>query len=222
MLSPTCRHTRIKNSKDAHIVFHAVWQGKRPMFTRRLDTEERRSIQPGDVFVWEERGPSAGSSTNIERWTDSIRWGPSRVREDFLFYTERPASPPHDVPFSNPPGTASSMPHERFRGNLIKQTYSAYVDTNRGRRKWHLIAYFTQETSNSLYTVQAFEDLATLRVPPGMYRSARSPGYRPRPPSNPDYPLDQLAPLEYLRTCPPPRRHAADEAALMSFVRNRL
>jgi hypothetical protein len=28
------------------------------MVTRRLDTEERRAITSGSVFVWEERGPN--------------------------------------------------------------------------------------------------------------------------------------------------------------------
>lgn len=26
------------------------------MVTRRLDTEERRAVRPGNVYVWEERG----------------------------------------------------------------------------------------------------------------------------------------------------------------------
>lgn len=44
--------------QDAQIIFHAVALGVLPMVTRRLDTEERRSITSGCVFVWEERGPS--------------------------------------------------------------------------------------------------------------------------------------------------------------------
>jgi len=63
-----------------------------PMVTRRLDTEERRSIISGSVYVWEERGPSPESTgvrlhrslsvepcahitpqLGIERWTDGKR-----------------------------------------------------------------------------------------------------------------------------------------------------
>jgi len=64
------------------------------MVTRRLDTEERRSISSGCVFVWEERGPNAeATGLGIERWTDGIRWGPSRVRDEFLFYHEKDPEP---------------------------------------------------------------------------------------------------------------------------------
>jgi hypothetical protein len=62
------------------------------MVTRRLDTEERRSITSGCVFVWEERGPSPEATgvrfidgcipyhtltqaqLGIERWTDGKRY----------------------------------------------------------------------------------------------------------------------------------------------------
>ena len=33
----------------------------------------------------------------IERWTDGIRWGPSRVRDEFLFYHEKDAAPTEDI-----------------------------------------------------------------------------------------------------------------------------
>lgn len=62
MQTPTCKGLRIGTPAEAHVVFHAVRRGFRPMITRRLDTDERRSIQSGDVFVWEERCPNAESS----------------------------------------------------------------------------------------------------------------------------------------------------------------
>ncbi|KAH0828185.1 hypothetical protein J3R83DRAFT_3888 [Lanmaoa asiatica] len=77
-------------------------------------------------------------------------------------------------------GSAGSHPHnnprqEPVRSSLVKQTYSVYVDTSRGRRKWHLIAYFTADTADDLRTVSEIPELARLNVPPGKYRSARHP-----------------------------------------------
>jgi hypothetical protein len=67
-----------------------------------------------------------------------------------------------------------SGPSHGFRRDcLIKQTYSVFVETPRGRRKWHLIAYFTQNSLNYLRTVDDIPQLASLHVPPGKYKSAR-------------------------------------------------
>lgn len=53
---PTCEGIRVRSPHDAHVIFHGVALGILPMITRRLDTEERRAITSGCVFVWEERG----------------------------------------------------------------------------------------------------------------------------------------------------------------------
>ncbi|KAI9507483.1 Gti1/Pac2 family-domain-containing protein [Russula earlei] len=183
MQRPTCTEIRVRSVADALVVFYAVSKGVLPIVSRRLDSEERRCIRSGSVYVWEERGPDAeATGLGIERWTDGIRWGPSRVRDEFLFYSERELDVELDVigqPFSLhlPPGSYYGRPRER----LIKQTYSVYVDlTGKGRRKWHLIAYFTQETIDNLYTIDDFPELASLDVPPGKFRSARCVKGRPK------------------------------------------
>ncbi|CAE6406074.1 unnamed protein product [Rhizoctonia solani] len=86
----TCTNVHIRTTADAHRIFHATLLGIYPSITRRLDIEERRLVKPGACFVWEERGPDAeATGMGIERWTDGLRWGPSRVRDDFLFYHQR-------------------------------------------------------------------------------------------------------------------------------------
>ncbi|KAG8743196.1 hypothetical protein FRC10_000267 [Ceratobasidium sp. 414] len=101
----TCTNVHIRTTADAHRIFHAVLLGIFTPITRRLDIEERRLVKPGACFVWEERGPDAeATGMGIERWTDGLRWGPSRVRDvrspspprasltvlqDFLFYHQR-------------------------------------------------------------------------------------------------------------------------------------
>ena len=59
MQQPTCTRLRVRSSSDAHLIFYAVSLKLLPMVKRRLDTEERRSISSGCVYVWEERGPNA-------------------------------------------------------------------------------------------------------------------------------------------------------------------
>ena len=62
MQVPTCTDMRVRNVRDAHTIFHGVMLHKLPMITRRLDTEERRAVRPGNVYVWEERGRNADAS----------------------------------------------------------------------------------------------------------------------------------------------------------------
>jgi len=175
---------RVRSPLDAQIIFHAVSLGILPMVARRLDTEERRDIHSGCVFVWEERGANAeATGLGIERWTDGIRWGPSRVRDEFLFYHEKDQEPA-DMD-ANSDSDTTYGPHRApeyglNRGSLIKQTYSVFVETPRGRRKWHLIAYFTQASVDELRCVDDIRELASLTVPPGTYKSARSAKGRPR------------------------------------------
>ncbi|KAJ7594470.1 Gti1/Pac2 family-domain-containing protein [Mycena floridula] len=180
---PTCTGLKVRSPADAHVVFHAVSLNLLPMVSRRLDTEERRAISSGHVFVWEERGSTAeATGLGIERWTDSIHWGPSRVREEFLFYSERDPEPQADVEMNSEESDNTPVPSHSgmgiMRENLVKQTYSVFVETPRGRRKWHLIAYFTQESLEYLRTIEDIPILNNIQVPPGRYRSARSANRR--------------------------------------------
>ncbi|TFK70634.1 hypothetical protein BDN72DRAFT_896321 [Pluteus cervinus] len=178
MQLPTCTGIRVRSPSDAHVIFHAVGLGLLPIVSRRLDTEERRRITSGNVFVWEERGPNAeATGLGIERWTDSIRWGPSRVRDEFLYYHERDTTGGDLDVTSDSDTTSPSHSTQRrsfLRDNLVKQTYSVFVETPRGRRKWHLIAYFTPDSLDYLRTVDDIPELANVSVPPGQYTSARS------------------------------------------------
>ncbi|KAJ7267676.1 hypothetical protein B0H12DRAFT_1255915 [Mycena haematopus] len=276
MQSATCQNLRIRSPSDVRIVFHAVLLNILPMVTRRLDSEERNLIVPGSVYVWEERGAHTEITGVTERIHVGIRWGPSRVREGFLFYHEKPSS--HYVfPGGIYPSHRQHAPQEL----LIKQTYTAFVDTPRGQRKWHLIAYFTEESVDRLNCIDDYPALSSLNVPHGKYKSARSVKGRPDHIFNPDDSADNgefshlqyvsydpgsfsshssrstpsprytsrsltwnglasdadprrqqehkrgrslpetdtgfLAPLEYLETVTPPRRHPVDETALKLF-----
>ncbi|CAK5265392.1 unnamed protein product [Mycena citricolor] len=182
MQGPTCTNLRIRSPADVRIIFHAVLLDILPMVTRRLDSEERGLIVPGSVYVWEERGTTSEiTGVGIERWTDGIRWGPSRVREGFLFYHEKPTT--HYV---FPGGMYPSHRQHNTSSLLCKQTFTAFVETPRGQRKWHLIAYFTEDSIERLHCIDDYPTLASLHVPHGKYKSARSVKGRPDHIFNPD------------------------------------
>ncbi|RDX54921.1 hypothetical protein OH76DRAFT_849617 [Lentinus brumalis] len=174
MQLPTCSGIRIRTLSDAHVIFHGVSLGLLPIVSRRLDIEERRFIHSGCVCVWEERSACGESSSaaGIERWTDGRRWGPSRVRDEFLYYQEK-------LPDFEADEELSCL---IFGSRLIKQTYSVYVETPTGRRKWHLVAYFTGETLERLLTIDDIPELAAIRslIPPGKYTTARMARQRTR------------------------------------------
>ncbi|KAJ7755356.1 Gti1/Pac2 family-domain-containing protein [Mycena maculata] len=193
MQQPTLRNVRIRSTRDAIAVFYGVARNALPLITRRLDAEERLCINSGAVFVWEENANSEATGLGMERWTDGMGWGPSRVRDEFLFYHQKecdaeelavnPITPWAQMMrkrSSRLPGSAypsaSRKPTESQR--LIKQTYSVLVSLPKDRpsgtvRKWHLTAYFNQETLNELDTI---DDLRYLDVPipDGWFRSARA------------------------------------------------
>ncbi|KAJ6549243.1 hypothetical protein DFH09DRAFT_926194 [Mycena vulgaris] len=158
---PTCTNLRIRSVHEANKIFYAIRRGVLRMVTRRLDSVERAALRTGFVYAWEERqGPNPG--IGLERWSDSRRWGPSRVWDGFLFYSERPSSDP--IHGDEPIGWEQ----------LVKQTYSAFVETETGRMKWHLIAYFTKSTVDQLGTVDDIADVRDLEIPAGMFTSARA------------------------------------------------
>lgn len=110
MQRPTLTNVHIRSAVDAHKLFYAVQLGHLPKIEKRLDANERAALRPGDVYVWEEKGPNADSfSVSMERFTEGKSWTASRVREvripplapylrtqyvrytqDFLMYFESP------------------------------------------------------------------------------------------------------------------------------------
>ncbi|KAK0204056.1 Gti1/Pac2 family-domain-containing protein [Desarmillaria ectypa] len=196
MQRPTLENVRIRSPRDALVVFHGVALKILPLITRRLDIEERRAIVAGNVYVWEERGVNTETvGLGMERWTDGMGWGPSRVRDEFLFYHQKnpdddcgpiTQSPPwarltRNGESSHFPGysvssTFRTLPETR---NLIKQTYSVHVSLPADRpkgitRKWHLTAYFSQDTLESLQTVESIQGIGGMLPPEGWFRSART------------------------------------------------
>ncbi|KAF8136951.1 Gti1/Pac2 family-domain-containing protein [Boletus edulis] len=189
MQHPSLQNVRIRSTRDALQVFYAVARTAIPLITRRLDAEERRAIVPGNVYVWEERSAnSEATGLGMERWTDGMGWGPSRVRDDFLFYHQKECDVTDDPSSASTPWAQmiSMYPSPRSRATneserLIKQTYSVRVslpdDRPRGVfRKWHLTAYFSQQRLDRLDTIDNVKGVGDVSVPDGWFRSARRDG----------------------------------------------
>ena len=82
MQQPTLTNVHIRSAADAHKLFYAVQLGLLPKIEKRLDANERAALRPGDVYVWEEKGPNTDSfSVSMERFTEGKSWTASRVRE---------------------------------------------------------------------------------------------------------------------------------------------
>ncbi|KAF9482216.1 hypothetical protein BDN70DRAFT_930192 [Pholiota conissans] len=174
MQQPTCVNIRIRSTNDAHRIFAAIQKGVLHMVTRRLDADERLALRSGCIYAWEERGPhSELTGLGIERFTEGRRWSPSRVRDEFLFYYEKYAPPPdanHTVIGIN---ADRQLQPPRDWDPLVKQTYSVWVQTEKGRRKWHLTAYFTQTTIDQLGTIDDNPQIRDIVVEEGMFKSTR-------------------------------------------------
>ena len=85
MQHPSLQNVRIRSTRDALQVFYAVARSFIPLITRRLDAEERRSIVPGNVYVWEERSAnSEATGLGMERWSVALTVSsrPSHLLQD--------------------------------------------------------------------------------------------------------------------------------------------
>ncbi|KAI0351153.1 hypothetical protein OH77DRAFT_974740 [Trametes cingulata] len=176
----------LRDARDAHVVFEAVRLGILPLITRRLTASEREQLASGNVFVWEEAEHKQVGG--LERWTDGRRWSQSRMRGDYLFYEEKIETTPEEKeakaarrarrtldPFAAPPAPIRRQDRPSKPDGLTKQTYSTHVHTRRGEppRKWHIVAYFSGDDYTRLPVVENYEYLRNIRVPEGIFTSAK-------------------------------------------------
>lgn len=123
---PTVTGVTIESTADALKIVKACQKQYFHCVPRRpLDNERSELIKSGHVFVYEE------NESRIKRWTDSIRWSPSRAMTNLLVYREvfdkfkpggrrviRPnARNPRMQPYSSS-GRPSSRGHDQGDGHL--------------------------------------------------------------------------------------------------------
>ncbi|KAI0743954.1 Gti1/Pac2 family-domain-containing protein [Daedaleopsis nitida] len=169
--TPTITNLRIRSVRDAEIILHAVALGILPMVMHRLADEERLALRPGCIYVWEERSnnPLEATGQEIQRFTEGRSWGPSRARDNFLIYYEKDSAARSSILHRN---------NVRNAPQLIKQTYSVFIDYPKNSRKWHLNAYYTQDSLEALHTVDDIPLLSRIEVPRNCYVCARNNGAR--------------------------------------------
>ncbi|EJT97201.1 hypothetical protein DACRYDRAFT_72536, partial [Dacryopinax primogenitus] len=159
------------------------------MVTHRLSTHERlRFLQPGAVFVWEEAeaGTRGVGGKGMERWTDGLKWSPSRSNDPFLLYEEKAeqltVEEMRERGLDDP--AAATFPYRRSNrpdkpDGLTKKTYSAYVHdpaAEPGTRpaKWHVTSYFRRPFHKQLPTTDHFPLFRTIEVPSGIFSAAKT------------------------------------------------
>ncbi|KAG0053380.1 hypothetical protein BGZ83_001214 [Gryganskiella cystojenkinii] len=173
-------HGYIETTQDTLLIFEACRRGLLPRICRRLQEKERRIVESGTVFVFDER------ESGIKRWTDGLVWSPSRILGNFLVYREldkrnsgkKDASPidRNSRSSSSDPETAIEKNKERalvgsltnsyrFKKNgLIKKTMSIVVNGV----SQHLISYYSKDDvlAGKLRTPSSVPELASLEISP--------------------------------------------------------
>ncbi|OAV95465.1 hypothetical protein PTTG_04628 [Puccinia triticina 1-1 BBBD Race 1] len=147
----------VQTPRDAYLLLEACRVGKLHRITRRLtDLERSQIIRPGAVFVWEEK------EAGIKRWTDHVRWSPSRVSGAFLVYSELLSAATRDS-------------HTHVSDPLLKQSFSS---TTLDGDRLHLIAYYSKSAldSRQLRTPTGDDNLRSIVVPTGVYPDHRATG----------------------------------------------
>ncbi|KNZ46246.1 hypothetical protein VP01_743g2 [Puccinia sorghi] len=146
----------VQTPRDAYLLLEACRVGMLHRITRRLtDLERSQVIRPGAVFVWEEK------EAGIKRWTDHVRWSPSRVSGAFLIYSELLS--------------ATRDSHLHVSDPLLKQSFSS---TTLDGDRLHLIAYYSKSALDAghLRTPAVDETLRSIVVPTGVYPDHRATG----------------------------------------------
>ncbi|ORY93361.1 Gti1/Pac2 family-domain-containing protein [Syncephalastrum racemosum] len=132
MLVTETFHGFIETTQDVLLVFEGCRRGLLPRICRRLQEKERRMIQSGSVFVFDER------ESGIKRWTDGRVWSPSRILGNFLIYRELDKKGPGEKRLSTSSAAGSSVV-AAASGDMRQRSYSADhqggTNVDRGRER---------------------------------------------------------------------------------------
>ncbi|KAI9090497.1 Gti1/Pac2 family-domain-containing protein, partial [Phlyctochytrium arcticum] len=147
-------HGFVETLEDAVLLLEACRQGYLRRNQRRLTETEKKRIESGSVYLWDEE------EAQIRRWTDCRSWSPSRRRlERFLVCHEIDG---HVKPkYRNSEETRSNnddsdgCTYKRKVGGLCKRCLS--VITTDGRRQ-HLVAYYLEEDVRQGKLSRPFDD----------------------------------------------------------------
>ena len=72
----------VRTEQDANICFQAAREGRIPLTTKRLTSDQRKEIAPQQIYLYDEM------ESDIRRWTDGRQWCDSYASGEFLVYKE--------------------------------------------------------------------------------------------------------------------------------------
>ncbi|KAF8174511.1 hypothetical protein K438DRAFT_118998 [Mycena galopus ATCC 62051] len=151
----TCAKLRIGSVEDAPKIIITVRKGMLPTALPEVDHTAMRS---GHVYSRGERCLNTEiTGAGVERFPDESGWSAPRRQDGFLLSDEEwvPNSFHGSVPVRWQP--------------FIKQSYSVWVETEKGKTKWHLIESFSPVSADQLGTVNDIAGVRDLEVPSGVF-----------------------------------------------------
>ncbi|KAF8132135.1 hypothetical protein K438DRAFT_832811 [Mycena galopus ATCC 62051] len=167
----TCAKLRIGSVEDASKIIITVRKG---MLSTTLPEVNHTAMRSG--HVWGERCLNTEiTGAGVKRFPDESGWSAPRRQDGFLLSDGGwvPNSFHGSVPVRWQP--------------FIKQSYSVWVETEKGKTKWHLIKYFSPVSADQLGTVNDIAGVRDLEVPSGVFTNANIlPGLRRRARWNPN------------------------------------
>ncbi|KAF8215512.1 hypothetical protein K438DRAFT_1561057 [Mycena galopus ATCC 62051] len=177
----TCATLRIGSVEDAPKIIITVRKGMLPTAPPEVDHTARCS---GHVYSRGERCLNTEiTGAGVERFPDESGWSAPRRQDGFLLSDEEWV--PNSFHGFHSCVNRSSVP-VRWQP-FIKQSYSVWVETEKGKTKWHLIEYFSPVSADQLGTVNDIAGVRDLEVPSGVFTNANIlPGLRRRARWNPN------------------------------------
>ncbi|KAF9903592.1 hypothetical protein BX616_001588 [Lobosporangium transversale] len=173
-------HGYVETTQDTLLIFEACRRGLLPRICRRLQEKERRIVQSGTVFVFDER------ESGIKRWTDGLIWSPSRILGNFLVYREldkrsngRKDTPPSERASRSSPSDIESAVEKSKERALVGSLTNSYHFKKNGLIKktmsivvngvpQHMISYYSREDvlGGRLRTPSSVPELVGLEISP--------------------------------------------------------
>lgn len=140
----------VETSEDANKLFKACKIGLLPQVQHRLSLNERQSIRPGSVFVWDDQ------NSHIQRWTDGRAWGTCRPYKGFLSYQEMTSRFSKDKVNNKGISAIGYKPD-----GMIKRTFCS---KNSVGVRYFLVAYSQQEHMQTVKLGRPVEDLRLSHI----------------------------------------------------------
>ncbi|KAJ7284208.1 hypothetical protein C8J57DRAFT_1710449, partial [Mycena rebaudengoi] len=165
-----CRHALLTSSDEAHRLFMAALDGHFPILRRLLTSAEKRRMASGDVYLWETTMPRRGHRGSIRRFRDGMipDWAALYIAflesQGLSYYRRR---------WEGDQMRDTSVDDSSLSFDLVKVTYSAFVNDGGFVRLFHINSYWEPCEAGSLTPLGQLQQLRDLVVPANMFTCDR-------------------------------------------------